>query len=160
MRVPAPGKNHRLAVCGAFNPVTGQTLSRVARKITGREVAGVIAKLASRARRTGRLVIVVLDNAQVHKGRHAQRAWARHARWVRPFWLPAYCPDLNDIERIWKREKENYFANTLPPSVEAFERRVRRRFRALAHIQCRVRCARSGRTVGVSRMIKNILTAA
>lgn len=160
MRVPAPGKNQRLGVCGAFNPVTGQMLSRVARKITGREIAGVIAKLSSRARRTQRLVIVVLDNAQVHKGRLAQRAWARHARWVRPFWLPAYCPDLNDIERIWKREKENYFANTLPPSVEAFERRVRRRFRTLAHIQCRVGCARPGRRVGVSRMIKNILTAA
>ena len=160
MRVPAPGKNQRLGVCGAFNPVTGQMLSRVARKITGREISGVIAKLASRARRTRRLVIVVLDDAQVHKGRLAQRAWARHAGWVRPFWLPAYCPDLNDIERTWKREKEHYFANTLPSSIEAFERRVRRRFRTLAHVQCRVGCLRPRRRVGVSRMIKNILTAA
>jgi hypothetical protein len=52
----------------------------VARKITGREVVSVIAKLAARARRAGRLVIVVLDNAAVHKGRHARRDWARHAQ--------------------------------------------------------------------------------
>lgn len=158
--MPAPGKNHRLGVCGAYNPVTGQMLSCVARKIRGREVARLIAKLAARARRTGRLIVVILDNAQVHKGHDACAAWRRFARWVRPFWLPGYCPDLNDIERIWKREKESYFANRLPPSLEAFEQRVRRRFRSLAHIQCRSAGSRRGRPVALSRMIKDLFRAA
>lgn len=159
MRVPAPGKNKRVGVCGAYNPVTGQMLSQVAAKIRARGFVAVLAKLAARARRTGRLILVVLDNAQLHKGRLARRAWARYAPWVRPFWLPGYCPDLNDIERIWKREKETYFANSLAPSFEAFEKRVRARFRSLAHVQCRTGPARR-RQASPSRMIKDLLRAA
>lgn len=139
--------------------MTGQLLSRVARKIRATHVVGVLAKLAARARRTGRLVIVVLDNAQIHKGRLARRAWARYERWIRPCWLPAYCPDLNDIERIWKREKEHYFANRLEATYEVFERRVRARFRTLAHRQCRAQSPRAAQAAP-SRMIRNLLPAA
>lgn len=134
-------------------------LSRVAPKIRSRDVVILLAKLAARARRTGRLILVVLDNAQLHKGRLARRAWARYAAWIRPFWLPGYCPDLNDIERIWKREKESYFANSLAPTFEAFESRVRARFRSLAHVQCRARGTRR-RKASPSRMIKDFLRAA
>jgi transposase len=157
--VPAPGKNQRVGVCGAYNPTTGQMLSRVAPKIRATHVVAVIRKLAARARRTGRLVLVVVDNAQIHKGRLARRAWARFESWVRPFWLPPYCPDLNDVERIWKREKEHYFANSLAPTFAAFVRRVRARFRSLAHVQCRARRRRAGQ-VAPSRMIKNFFRAA
>jgi hypothetical protein len=69
------------------------------------------------------------------------------------FWHPT------DIERTWKCEKVNDFANTLPSSLEAFERRARRRFGTLAHVQCRVGCVRLRRRVGLSRMIKDTLTA-
>lgn len=157
--MPAPGKNQRVGVCGAYNPATGQLVSCVEPKIRARQVVIVLAKLAARARRTRRLILVVLDNAQLHKGRLARRAWTRYAAWVRPFWLPSYCPDLNDIERIWKREKENYFANSLAPSFEAFEKRVRARFRSLAHVQCRTGRPRRGRTAP-SRMIKDFIRAA
>lgn len=149
-----------MAVCGAYNPLTGQVLSKVAPKIRASQFVAVLGKLAARARRTGRLIIVVLDNANLHKGSLARAAWARYAPWVQPFWLPAYCPDLNDIERIWKREKELHFANTLPPSFEAFERQVRDRFRTLAHTQCRAGCRRPGRVIAMSRMIKELLSAA
>jgi transposase len=159
LRVPAPGKNKRVGVCGAYNPVTGQLLSRTAAKIRARDVVVLLAKLAARARRTGRLILVVLDNAQLHKGQLARRAWERYAAWIRPVWLPGYSPDLNDIERIWKREKENYFANSLAPSFEAFEKRVRARFRSLAHVQCRAGRARRA-SASPSRMIKDFLRAA
>ena len=61
---------------------------------------------------------------------------------------------------IWKREKELHFANTLPASFEAFERGVQARFRSLAHVQCRVGRTRRGRTVVISKMIKDLLLAA
>jgi transposase len=140
--------------------MTGQVLSCIAPKIRAQEFVKLLGKLAARARRTGRLVVAVLDNANLHKGKLARAAWARYAAWVKPYWLPAYCPDLNDIERIWKREKELHFANTLPPSFEAFERRVRVRFRSLAHVQCRARGRRTGRMLRFSRMIKDLLPAA
>jgi transposase len=140
--------------------VTSQLLSVVAPKIRGREMATMITKLAARARRTGRLILVVLDNAQLHRSTQAKAAWARHGAWVRPFWLPAYCPDLNDIERIWKREKEHYFANNLAPTFKAFESKVRRRFRTLAHTKCRRERRRGRLCAPLSRMIKDFLGAA
>ena len=149
-----------MAACGAYNPLTGQVLSCIAPKIRAAQFAAVLEKLAARARRTGRLIVVVLDNANLHKGKLARAAWARYALWLKPYWLPAYCPDLNDIERVWKREKELHFANTLPPSFEAFERKVRARFRSLAHVQCRARGRRSGRVLSLSRILKDLLPAA
>ena len=149
-----------MGICGAYRPGTGQLLSVVAPRIGGREFARLLRKLAARAQRTGRLLVVVLDNAQLHKGRTARRVWAALRAWVRPFWLPAYCPDLNDIERIWKREKERYFANDLARSPAAFLRRIQRRFRSLAHTQCRAGAPRRVTTIRISRMLKEILRAA
>ena len=140
--------------------MTGQVLSKVAPKIRASQFVAVLGKLAARARRTGRMIIAVLDNANLHKGKLARDAWTRHAPWVQPFWLPAYCPDLNDIERVWKREKELHFANTLPPSFEAFEHHVRDRFRSLARTGCHAGGSRPGRVIVMSRMIKELLSAA
>lgn len=140
--------------------MTGQVLSCIAPKIRAQEFASLLGKMAARARRTGRLIVVVLDNANLHKGRVARAAWARYDPWVKAFWLPAYCPDLNDVERVWKREKELNFANTLPPSFEDFERRVRARFRSLAHVKCRAGGRRTGQVLRLSRMIKDLLRAA
>jgi len=136
--------------------VREQLLSVVAPKIGAREVSGVLEKLAARARRTRRMVIVVLDNAQVHKAARTRATWKRLERWVRPYWLPAYSPDLNDIERIWKREKERTFANELAPSFEVLVARVRRRFRTLAHRACRTFPRRDGRRVRLPAIFKNL----
>ena len=50
--------------------------------------------------------MVVLDNAGDHKGRPAKRWWMAHRDRVRPLWLPAYAPELNLIERVWRHLKE------------------------------------------------------
>ena len=128
----------------------------VARRISGREIVRLLEKLAARARRTGRLVVAVLDNAQVHKTQLVRKAWQRLERFVRPLWLPTYSPDLNDIERVWKREKEHYFANALSPSHEAFEARVRARFRSLAHVACRNFPRREGRRLRIPAILRNL----
>lgn len=133
-----------------------QVLSVVAPKVGAREVSKVIEKLAARARRTRRMVIVVLDNAQVHRAARTRATWKRLERWVRPYWLPAYSPDLNDIERIWKREKEGTFANELAPSFEDLVARVRRRFRSLAHKACRRFPRREGPQVRLPAIFKNL----
>ena len=128
----------------------------MAPKVGAREVCRVLEKLAARARRTRRMVIVVLDNAQLHKAKRTRETWRRLERWIRPYWLPAYSPDLNDIERIWKREKEGTFANELAPSFEDLVGRVRKRFRSLAHRACRRFPRRESRTVRLPAIFKNL----
>lgn len=103
---------------------------------------------------------MVLDNAQIHKSPVVRRTVEGLGPWVRLLWLPAYCPDLNDIERIWKREKERTFANTLAGSFEEFGDRVRGRFRSLAHRGRRVASKRRRSAFLVARALRRLLGVA
>lgn len=53
-----------------------------------------------------RLTVVVLDNATFHKGADIQarrEAWEAGGMYLR--FLPAYCPELNLIEGVWRLVK-------------------------------------------------------
>lgn len=43
----------------------------------------------------------MLDNVGYHKS-HALREWWRLGGRIQPFFLPAYAPELNLIERLWR----------------------------------------------------------
>ena len=44
-------------------------------------------------------VVLVLDNGPIHKSKATTKALEERSSWLTPFWLPAYAPELNDIER-------------------------------------------------------------
>lgn len=64
-------------------------------------------------RRVGRPIILVIDRYAVHRSA-AQRLLARHPRRLSIEWLPAYAPDLNPDEQVWKRSKRDKLANFIP----------------------------------------------
>ena len=51
-------------------------------------------------------VVVVLDNASYHKSYAVREWWRAHADQFQPFFLPAYSPQLNLIERLWRYLKD------------------------------------------------------
>jgi hypothetical protein len=44
----------------------------------------------------------VLENAGYHTSYELRAWWQHHADRFQPFWLPAYAPQLNLIERLWR----------------------------------------------------------
>ena len=77
--------------------------------------------LHERARRTGRTIVLVLDNGSAHTSKRSQQQikWARP--WIRVFWLPTYTSEqLNDIEGLWKHLKEDYFSRMLTKDRATF----------------------------------------
>jgi transposase len=48
------------------------------------------------------LNILLLDNSGAHTAQRLR--WPENVRCV---WLPAYCPELNPIERVWRDLKDN-----------------------------------------------------
>ncbi len=58
-----------------------------------------------RMRASGKLTIVVMDNASVHKKAVQQAQWEWLADWVWIWFLPPYSPELNRIEILWKKIK-------------------------------------------------------
>jgi transposase len=58
-----------------------------------------------RARRPDQLTIVVMDNASIHHKAVAEGQWAWLGHKVWAWFLPAYSPELNPIEMLWKKIK-------------------------------------------------------
>lgn len=84
------------------------------------------------SRRSGRRVVVILDNAKYH---HA----TLHAAWRKSqepdftlHFLPAYSPQLNPIERVWKLLRRLWIHNRFFPSVDAISEVVNGQFEVWA----------------------------
>jgi transposase len=77
-----------------------------------------------------RIIHVILDRAPVHRG-EAVRAWlARPGCRIRLHFLPAYAPNLNAIERLWKLMHEHVTRNRYHDSFRAFAEAIMRFFKS------------------------------
>ena len=77
-----------------------------------------------------RLIHVVLDRAPVHRG-GAVRDWlARPGCRIRLHFLPAYAPNLNAIERLWKVMHEYVTHNRYYDNFRAFAEAITRFFKS------------------------------
>ncbi len=77
--------------------------------------------LGGRHQRTGREVILVLDNGLAHTSKASRAALAERAGWLRVIWLARYSPHLNPKEREWrrlKRDARSHLARTLREFVD------------------------------------------
>jgi hypothetical protein len=63
------------------------------------------------------IVILVMDNASYHKSASALAALSLFEQRVLVVWLPAYCSDLNPIERFWRHLKDLACANVLQDNI-------------------------------------------
>jgi transposase len=104
MRVPAAGEDGKFAVFGAVDYASGTVLWRLSARKDGRAFVAFLDQIVAQIP-DGPLV-VVLDNVGYHKGRLAKDWWIAHHDRVRPLWLPAYAPELNVIERLWRHLKD------------------------------------------------------
>jgi transposase len=62
-------------------------------------------------------VVLVLDNASIHKSRASLAALSLFEHRVLVFWLPPYCSTLNPIERFWEHLKDQVCVDTLYPDM-------------------------------------------
>jgi transposase len=85
-------------------------------------------RLRGASRRSGRQVILIIDNARYHHAR-LHRTWreAQLPDFVLCF-LPPYSPDLNPIERVWKLVRRLCLHNHYFPTLELVINAVEERF--------------------------------
>ena len=119
MSVPAAGEDGKFAVFGAVDYASGQVLWRLSPRKDGAAFVAFLDHLVAQLPE-GPLV-VVLDNVGYHKGRLAKDWWMAHHDRVRPLWLPAYAPQLNLIERLWRHLKDKLSCHRWWADQEALE---------------------------------------
>lgn len=122
MRIPTPGKNARVAVCGAYRWPDGPFVFTHGPKCVNSGLfIGMLQMLEARASRTGRRIVLVLDNGSAHKSKRSVAEIHRVKDCIRVRWLPTYTSEqLNDIEGVWKHLKEDYFSRMLVEDREKF----------------------------------------
>ena len=85
-------------------------------------------RLRSVSAQSGRTVRVITDNAKYH---HAKMHEAWRQEQAPAFvldYLPPYSPELNPIERVWKRTRRNCVHNAYFPTLQALVDRVEQQF--------------------------------
>ena len=78
---------------------------------------GFLPALERVSREADRRAIVIIDNAKYHHAKlHADWRQEHQARLALDF-LPPYSPELNPIERVWKRTRRNGLHNVYFPKL-------------------------------------------
>jgi transposase len=126
--VPAPGKNEKYVVYGGVDYRTGKFTYTMAATKCGTSFLVFLMTLVKAS--AGKKITLVCDNGRFHTTA-AVRAWlAAHRDQITVFWLPAYSPSLNLIERLWGHLKRTVLANVLYDNLDdlvaAFRKGVRR----------------------------------
>jgi hypothetical protein len=104
MRIPAAGDDHNSVVYGGLDGATGQVIWQHSAQQGTDACAALLTHLAATLP-ADELVVVVLDHASYHKRHALDDHWPRDDHRLQPFFLPAYFPHLNLIERLWRSLK-------------------------------------------------------
>jgi transposase len=102
LKVPAAGADRKFVVFGALDYATGQLIHQISATKDGEAFAAFLDHLAAQLPEDGLPTIVVLDTVGYHKSHELREHWQRLSSRLRPLWLPAYAPQLNLIERVWR----------------------------------------------------------
>jgi putative transposase len=67
-----------------------------------------------RLQHSGMITVIVQDNGSIHTSQQAKAMWPQwQQQGLFIFMLPAYCPELNDIETQWRQLKTHQIAGRM-----------------------------------------------
>jgi transposase len=127
-RVPTPGQPQRHHLIGAYDwrdqTVRWHTTRRKDSEAFIRFLEQVLVKHFP-----DEVVVLVMDNASIHRSAPVQAALSLFEHRVQVMWLPPYCSTLNPIERFWRHLKDTACVNKLFPSLDDLREVVERTLR-------------------------------
>ena len=93
-------------------------------------------------------VIVILDNARYHYSKEVKDLVEQSPR-LRLVYLPAYAPELNLIERVWKYFKKQVLYNKYYENIQAFREAAITFFKNIAQHESALRALLGGGFEGI-----------
>jgi hypothetical protein len=95
--VAAAGADQRIAVYGALDYASGRLVWQTASHKDGTGFAAFLEQIAQTWPQED--LVLVLDNVSYHRSAAMRPWWTAQKGRLLPFWLPAYTPNLNLLER-------------------------------------------------------------
>jgi transposase len=118
-----PGQNRKCYLAGAQR-VQGNGLVFVSSARKNSELfLALLEKLRKHHPRAHRIHLV-LDNYGIHSSRRVKEYLRKRGELFRLHFLPPYCPEHNDIERLWREVHANVTRNHRCKTIEELLRRV------------------------------------
>ena len=106
-----------VSVFGAVCANDGRLVTREEKTLNTETFQSFLKQLV-RHRRKDRKMVVILDNARWHHATLLTPWLYKHRYALRLDFLPAYSPDLNPIERVWKLTRRLCTHNRYFPTLE------------------------------------------
>lgn len=114
-RVLSPSVRHKVGFFGALNLKTGRLLTQEAPTFSGQTFGDFIRYLLQS---TQDKIYLILDNARWHRSRELKAFFDANRDRLILIFLPAYSPELNPIERVWRAIRRQVTHNRYFPSLE------------------------------------------
>jgi transposase len=114
--VRTPGKNQKRVLYGGLNLKTGALTGHWAATKSGSHFVEYLERLLVAYPK--QKILMIADNGSFHHTKKVDAYLEEHKDRLEVKWLPPYCPDLNDIERTWRRLKASHASNFLFNSLD------------------------------------------
>jgi hypothetical protein len=124
LKLPAPGTNEKRSVSAISDLGDGGLLWRTDATRCADQFCATLAAGAARSTARGRLAVFLVDNAKSHrvgKTGIVRRGLDQLAGRVVLVFLPAYSPDLQPAEKLWRQWRPNVTHNHTRASMAALE---------------------------------------
>lgn len=122
------GNHAKVNVFGAVNHAIGKTFHMKSDKLNSNFFIRFVERLM--ALNPKKHLVLVIDNAPWHKSRKVLNFFDSVAQKVSVLWLPAYSPDFNPIEHLWRFMKETV-SNFFFPLMSELKNALTEFFRSL-----------------------------
>lgn len=113
---------------GAVDPISGQivhVLHARRNNVGFRRLLAAIARAYQLASHSHRQVILFVDNDMAHRAKRVDHLLDKYGHRIHLEWLPAYAPELNPQEDIWRhmrrRVTDNHFFHCMDALLVAVE---------------------------------------
>jgi transposase len=114
-RVISPSVRHKVGFFGALNLKTGQLMTQEAPTFNAQTFGDFIRYLLQSTRGQ---IYLMLDNARWHRSKILKEFFEANQQRLVFIFLPAYSPELNPIERVWRITRRKVTHNRYFPSIE------------------------------------------
>ena len=111
----------RVNINGAIEMKTLNVVSRSCKRVNGSSMCDLLRAIRLKHPKAKKIHLI-LDNTPYNKSNQV-RDLARELK-IKILYLPAYSPNLNPIERLWKFVKKNVMANRYFPDLETFQKEL------------------------------------
>ena len=116
-QVPTYGPQASVALVGAVDIRGGTPGVEQAADLTAQTFPAFVERWF--AQDPGQPLVLICDNATINHAKWLAPFWAQHRDRVEVWYLPAYSPNVNPTERLWKWLKPMVICNAFHPDVAA-----------------------------------------